>query len=197
MSPTVRFVLDERRTALFPMVDRPLRSLRICDVGCGDGGDLQFWEKRGVPAEQMSGTELLSEPLAIARSRLPAADLRLVDGFELPFGDDTFDLVYASMVFSSILDPAARRTLFRELERVVAPGGIVTIYDFRVRKPTNPNVVAMTRGRIRDLGRMPKRMQPLTPLLPLLPMVLRVPGRLQRPLLAALPRTHALWVWQT
>lgn len=201
MSPTVRFVVDERRSALHRaverFVDRPLNELRMCDVGCGDGGDLQFWAGRGVPEEHLSGTELLSGPLRIARSRLPAADLRLVDGFELPFGDDAFDVVYASMVFSSVLNPAARRTLFDDMQRAAAPGGIVAIYDFRVRKPTNPHVVPMTRGRIRELGRTPHRMQPLTPLLPVLPTALRTPGWLRRPLLRALPRTHALWVWQT
>lgn len=201
MSPTVRFVLDERRAAIARLVerfvDRPVSDLRICDVGCGDGGDLKFWEERGARAQNMSGTELLSGPLETAQSRLPGVDLRLVNSFELPFADDAFDLVYGSMVLSSILDARARRTLFAEMERVAAPGGIIAIYDFRIRKPGNSHVVSMTRRRIRELGRVPGLMQPLTPVLPILPALIRLPGWLQRPLLYALPRTHALWIWRT
>jgi ubiquinone/menaquinone biosynthesis C-methylase UbiE len=200
MSPTVHFVLTERRTALVEIVerfvDRPLGSLRICDVGCGDGGDLQFWEQRGARAENMSGTELLSAPLATARSRLPGADLHFVDGFELPFDDNAFDLVYGSMVLSSILDTRVRRALFAEMERVAVPDGIIAIYDFRVRKPGNRQVVAMNRSRIRELGRKPNVMRPLTPLLPLLPTLMRMPRMLREPLIALLPRTHGLWVWR-
>ena len=144
----------------------------------------------------MSGTELLSGPLATARYRLPGADLRLVDGFDLPFEDNAFDLVYGSMVFSSILDARGRETLFAEMQRVAAAGGIIAVYDFRVRKPGNRHVVAMTRSRIRKLGRKPSLWRPLTPLLPLLPTLMRMPRRLRKRLIAVLPRTHALWVWR-
>jgi len=200
MSPTVRFVVDERRAELARVVERfvgrPVSELRICDVGCGDGGDLAFWRERGVPETQLCGTELLGGPLTSARERLPNADLRLVDGFQLPFGERSFDVVYASMVLSSILDDAARQTLFREMQRVAASGGVVAVYDFRIRKPGNRNVVAMTDSRIRALGRRPDVMRPLTPFLPALPRALRLPSGLRSVALELLPRTHALWVWR-
>jgi ubiquinone/menaquinone biosynthesis C-methylase UbiE len=200
MSPTVRFVVDERRAQLARVVERfvgrPVSELRMCDVGCGDGGDLAFWRERGVPETQLCGTELLGGPLTSARERLPNADLRLVDGFQLPFDDRSFDVVYASMVLSSILDDAARQTLFREMQRVAASGGVVAVYDFRIRKPGNRNVVAMTRSRIRALGPRSDVMRPLTPLLPVLPVILQMPPTLGHRLVQLIPRTHALWVWR-
>ncbi len=200
MSPTVRFVVDERRAELVRIVERlvarRVNDLRICDVGCGDGGDLAFWRDRGIPETQLSGTELLRGPLTSARERLPNADLRLVDGFQLPFDDRSFDVVYASMVLSSILEDESRQALFREMQRVSEPGGIVAVYDFRIRKPGNHNVVAMTRDRVRALGRTPDVMRALTPLLPALPWVLRLPSGVRTAALKALPRTHALWAWR-
>lgn len=172
-------------------------ALRICDVGCGDGSDLEAWHKLGVPEDQLAGTELQRALVTLARDRLPAAEIREVDGFLMPFDDAAFDVTWASMVFSSVLDSASRHMLFSEMNRITRPGGMVAIYDFVVRKPTNRHVAAMTRTRLGTLaGRVPDRRVSVTPFLPALPFALKLPRPIQGMALPLLPRTHAISAWR-
>src|ERR1700730_2432740 len=57
---------------------------RLLDVGCGSGLALQLAEKRGAT---VSGLDASDGLLAVARSRVPGADLRQGDIEELPFSD--------------------------------------------------------------------------------------------------------------
>ncbi|HET9878731.1 MAG TPA: hypothetical protein VFQ81_05455, partial [Candidatus Limnocylindria bacterium] len=86
--------------------------------------------------------------------------------------------------------------LFTEMWRVTRPGGMLALYDFWIRKPTNPDVVAMTQRSIGALGPPPTRRVAVTPFLPALPLVLRLPDPMRKGLLWILPRTHAIWIWK-
>jgi SAM-dependent methyltransferase len=138
----------------------------------------------------------LAEPLNEARRLLPDSNLRLVNDFTVPWPDGSFDVTSSSMAMSSILSQSSRRELFVEMLRVTRPGGVVAIYDFHVRKPTNRHVIAMNRKRIAALGMRPIESWRATPFLPLLKYALRLPSALRRPAIALLPRTHTLWIWQ-
>ena len=174
----------------------PMDTIRVCDVGCGAGADLAHWRSLGAAEANLAGTELSEDRLVAAKRRLPDTDLRHVSSFDLPFADGSFDLTSASLVLSTITDDEWRTHLFAEMCRITRPGGLVVMYDFRIRKPTNPNVVAMNARRVTQLGARPSLRYPAAPFLPFLGPVLRLP-RLVRPwALRALPRTHALWVWR-
>ena len=91
----------------------------VLDVGCGSGLTLVLAAERGaVP----SGVDISPGLLAIARDRLPRADLRVADMESLPFGDAAFDAVTGVNAFQFAGDP--RRAL-REAARVTRPGGRV------------------------------------------------------------------------
>jgi SAM-dependent methyltransferase len=109
-------------------------------------GDLLSW---GLRETDLHGIELDSRRAMIARKALPNADLRIGDAMELPWPPETFQLVVASTVFTSILDPVLRRKVAEEIGRVLAPGGALLWYDFFRNNPGNPNVRAVTR---RELG---------------------------------------------
>ena len=90
---------------------------RLLDVGCGSGLTLVLAAERGaVPG----GVDISPGLLAIARERLPQADLREADMESLPFGDAAFDAVTGVNAFQFAGDP--RRAL-REAARVLRPGG--------------------------------------------------------------------------
>ncbi|HEY1590262.1 MAG TPA: methyltransferase domain-containing protein [Solirubrobacteraceae bacterium] len=90
---------------------------RVLDVGCGSGLALVLAVQRGaVPA----GIDISPGLLAVARERLPDADLREGDMETLPFEDAGFDAVLGINAFQFAGDPL--RAL-REAARVLAPGG--------------------------------------------------------------------------
>jgi SAM-dependent methyltransferase len=173
----------------------PLAELSVCDVGCGRGWDLEHWRSLGVPEERLFGTELIEERVGVARRALPRASIARVDAFEIPFPDGSFDLVTASLVLSSIRDRGGRRELLAEMWRVTRAGGLLAIYDFRVRKPWNRNVVALRGRELAATLRPPSAEYRLAPLLPLLDLALKLPATPRAALLALLPRTHRLWIW--
>jgi SAM-dependent methyltransferase len=92
---------------------------RVLDVGCGSGLALAMAKQRGaVPA----GLDISPDLLAIARNRLPGAELAEGNMESLPFEHATFDAVTGVNAFQFAGDP--RRAL-REAARVVRPGGRV------------------------------------------------------------------------
>lgn len=92
---------------------------RVLDVGCGSGLTLLMAAERGAIPAGIDVTEAL---LAIARRRLPQADLRVADMESLPHPDGSFDVVLGVNSFQFAGDPA--RAL-REAARVCGRGGRV------------------------------------------------------------------------
>ncbi|MVU80462.1 methyltransferase domain-containing protein [Nocardia sp. ET3-3] len=92
---------------------------RILDAGCGAGPLFAALRDRGA---LMTGIDASPAMLELARRRLgPGADLRVADLAEpLPFPDNAFDDVTASLVLHYLRDWAPTLT---ELRRVLTPGG--------------------------------------------------------------------------
>ena len=173
----------------------PLAQLTVCDVGCGSGSDLDRWRSLGVAEERLFGTELVDERAEAARRALPQASIAHVEGFDIPFPDESFDLVTATLVLSTIRDRADRRALVEEMWRVTGRGGLLAIYDFRFRKPWNHNVLAVSGGELASAVRPADAEYRLAPFLPLLDASLRLPGAVRPAVVGLLPRTHRLWAW--
>ncbi|MFJ2851202.1 MULTISPECIES: class I SAM-dependent methyltransferase [Streptomyces] len=92
---------------------------RILDAGCGAGALFAALRERGA---MVNGFDSSAGMLGLARQRLgDGADLQVADlGSPLPYPDDTFDDVVASLVLHYLEDwgPA-----LAELRRVLRPGG--------------------------------------------------------------------------
>lgn len=102
---------------------------RVLEVGCGAGTDLVRFARGGAI---VTGVDLSSSAIALARQNFAQqgleADLREADGEQLPFPDDTFDLVYAHGV---VQYTAHDRRLVEECRRVLKPGrqAIFQVYN--------------------------------------------------------------------
>jgi SAM-dependent methyltransferase len=105
------------------------RGKNVLDVGCGAGTDLVRFARGGAI---VSGVDVSAAAIALARENFAQqglhADLREADGERLPFGSDTFDLVFAHGVVQYTPDAAA---LVAECHRVLKPGGraIFQVYN--------------------------------------------------------------------
>jgi len=94
---------------------------RVLDAGCGAGLLALLASLRGAQVTALDASPAL---LAVARQRLPAADVQEGDLEALPFPDAGFDAVTAvnSLFYAEDMD-----TAMRELVRVVRPGGRVIV----------------------------------------------------------------------
>jgi ubiquinone/menaquinone biosynthesis C-methylase UbiE len=135
-----------RRASLFPP-----QWQRILDVGCGGGGWLLELMQWGADPAALCGIDLSPDRIDRARRRIPCADLRAGSASELPWPDESFDLVSQFTVFTSILDAGLKRAVAAEMLRVLRPGGTVLWFDFRFHNPRNPNVRGVGAGEIRSL----------------------------------------------
>jgi SAM-dependent methyltransferase len=94
---------------------------RLLDVGCGSGAALAMAAERGA---EVAGFDATPELLAIARERLPDADLREGDIEELPWEDDSFDAITGFNSFQFAGDPTRALS---EAKRVARPGAPVAM----------------------------------------------------------------------
>jgi SAM-dependent methyltransferase len=94
---------------------------RVLDIGCGTGVFLRLVAERGAMPSGLDASRALLE---IARERLPHADLRVGEMEQLPYDDDTFDLVTGFNAFFFAADMVAA---LREAGRVANAGAPVVI----------------------------------------------------------------------
>jgi SAM-dependent methyltransferase len=99
---------------------RALAGATLLDVGGGPGFFARAFEDRGAvyfAVDADAGEMRL-------HGRQPGPRTVQASGEALPFGDDSFDVVYSSNVLEHVVDPWR---LADEMVRVVKPGGIVAV----------------------------------------------------------------------
>lgn len=106
----------------------PRKGMKVLEVGCGTGTNLRLYENAGC---DVFGIDLSPAMLEVARQKLSEhADLRLADAAQMPYADDSFDLVTAFLTLHEM--PAATRTaVMAEMVRVVNQDGRLLLIDFR------------------------------------------------------------------
>jgi SAM-dependent methyltransferase len=93
----------------------------VLEVGCGSGVFLRAAADRGADVSGIDSSERL---VALARARVPEADVAVGDLQELPYEDRTFDVVAG---FNSFFFAADMVAALGEARRVAKPGGSVVI----------------------------------------------------------------------
>ena len=153
--PGEMFMLSGRKRTAATMLHRagvfPKPGDQCLEVGFGSLGWLGDFISWGVPEKDLHGIELDPVRASKARHVLPLADLRLGDATNLPWDSNTFQLVIASTVFTSILNADVQQMVAEEITRVLAPGGALLWYDFAVNNPKNAHVRKVTKKEVRTL----------------------------------------------
>jgi SAM-dependent methyltransferase len=101
------------------------RCQSVLDFGCGCGRVLRQW--RGIPGIELHGCDRDERLVAWCRRSLDFAEFR-VNHLEppLPYAGGQFDFVYAISVFTHLTEEL-QHAWMAELERVLAPGGVLLI----------------------------------------------------------------------
>jgi ubiquinone/menaquinone biosynthesis C-methylase UbiE len=153
--PSARFTIEVRNRKAATMLQRvglfPNQGDQCLEVGFGSLGWLGELISWGLSESDLHGVELDPLRAAKARQALPSADLRVGDATELPWDENSFQIVIASTVFTSILDNRVREMVAKEITRVLAPGGALLWYDFAVNNPRNPHVRKVDRKELKEL----------------------------------------------
>ena len=125
-TPAFYRTLDEHRYKVHPRLQSAIgfektAGLRVLEIGCGCGSEAERFARAGA---HYTAVDLTEAALCITRKRFELANLQGLffqgDAENLPFPDESFDIVYSHGVLHHT--PDTPKTI-REVYRVLSPGG--------------------------------------------------------------------------
>jgi phospholipid N-methyltransferase len=119
------------------------------EAGAGTGGNLPHFIALGFRAPNIIANELLEDRVRQLQERFP--DIQIIAGSASGVSHVQADVVFQSMMLSSVLDESLRRDIAGALWKAVKPGGILLSYDFAFNNPRNPDVKKLTVADVRQL----------------------------------------------
>lgn len=155
-SPLNLKIVQERERALVGLLNRhlnmPTSAASAIEVGCGSGSNLATLIRFGFTPQNLVANELLEDRVEQARNRLPSSVQILPgDATQLAIPQASFDIVYQSTVFSSLLQDDTQESLAAAMWSWLKPGGGIVWYDFTYNNPMNQDVRGVPMKRIREL----------------------------------------------
>ena len=119
-----RYQTENHLPACFDALN--LKGKRVLEIGLGEGADSESLIRRGA---HWSGVDLTAESIERVRTRLtlrdlPFADLKQGSVLDLPFADNSFDMVFSHGVLHHV--PEIKQAE-KEIHRVLRPNGELVI----------------------------------------------------------------------
>lgn len=121
------FVKARYEVALNSMEKRSFgKSSRVLDVGCGDGAlSGQVFKRFGC---EINGIDIEQKAIELAKEKFSEhgynGSFSIVDGYDYPFEDSYFDVVFCADVIEHVADPIQ---MLCEMRRVLRPGGVLIV----------------------------------------------------------------------
>ncbi|OCQ89686.1 SAM-dependent methyltransferase [Nostoc sp. MBR 210] len=105
---------------------------QVLDLCCGSGQSTQFLVKM---SQNVTGLDASPKSLQRARQNVPEASYIEAFAENMPFAENSFDVVHTSAALHE-MHAAQLRQILQEVYRVLKPGGVFTLVDFHA--PNNP-----------------------------------------------------------
>lgn len=148
-----RTISEASQKTVEEMADQIAREVsstsHILDIGAGYGGSARYLARRfGCQVSCLNLSEVQNE-----RNRQMNREQGLEDKIEvedgnfenLPFADASFEIVWCQ---DSILHSGRREQVFREVDRVLKPGGVFVFTDIMQQEPADPEKLQPVYDRI-------------------------------------------------
>lgn len=115
---------DSRSNMRWPELDAMIAELKpgqkILDIGCGTGRLCKQVEEKSV---DYFGVDISSKEIELARQACPAGDFQIASMRNLPFEDETFDVIFHIAALHHLVTKQERLEALAEVYRVLKPGG--------------------------------------------------------------------------
>jgi len=109
----------------------PSAEMTVLDVGCGTGSHLKAYQKVGCT---VYGIDMSPAMMEVARQKLgEGANLHLGDATDMPYDDDTFDLITTTLTLHE-MPPPTRDGILTEMKRTLKPDGRLLLIDYHPGK---------------------------------------------------------------
>lgn len=107
---------------------------KILDLGCGNGRLYKYL--KDITDVNYTGVDNSEELIKIARNNHPEAKFEVGDCLDLPYGDQSFDMVISIAVLHHITPVSNRKLFFNQIFRVLKPGGtaFITVWNIHQEK---------------------------------------------------------------
>lgn len=142
------YIVHQEKDLLKVLASHDRRS-RLLEVGCGEGANLANLEgsfKKAV------GVDFSWKRVAFCRKNVVGAQFGCGDAANLPFSDETFDVVFCRDVLHHVPDPGR---VLMEMHRVCKPGGHLVLIEANGKNP-----IIYLQGRIIKIERDVLRASP-------------------------------------
>jgi ubiquinone/menaquinone biosynthesis C-methylase UbiE len=147
---------QEKERAIYALLNKlgiqTLENKKILEIGGGNGVNQYMFLRLGTNPEDLYFNELIRERFDNAKRRLPSSvNFFQGDARDITLSENSMDIVFQSVVFSSILSDKFKKALASKLLQIVKPGGGILWYDFIYNNPSNPDVKGIGVKEIKNL----------------------------------------------
>ncbi len=126
----------QTRQYLWPGSDQFLKYIndgdKVLDVGCGNGRLVKLFNNVNV---DYTGIDNSAELIDLAKSDFPNRNFLVGDILQLPFADNSFDLVFCISVLHHLPGKDIRKKSIVEMKRVLKFGGHLILLNWHYRSP--------------------------------------------------------------
>ena len=114
----------------------------VVDLGCGGGLDVFLAAKKVGPTGKAIGIDMTPDMIALSRKNAAKSGVHNVEFHlgtidKLPLPDGSADVVISNCVINLTQD---KQAVFREIARILKPGGRLAVSDIALKKPLPPEV---------------------------------------------------------